>query len=341
MEKPGTGPQHSARRAAAAALHAALAARCQHPEQEPFWRTAHRRALQALATACRVEPLVLQLHSGSVQVSGMPVFPFAADEPPFGLLRGAGIGEIAIPAGCSSESLDELVAGLFELGRQPDRSSSEDGLQRLLGRCRPTGIELRAVRDLHLDTEQPLLASDWSLLPDPTPTSDALRAAVERDAAANLRAMVARVLLEDLDAAASAEHSDPDGDASLAECLRGLTMRLLDGRDAATLTWLLGEVDSRAAQASAATAVPSAAHELRTVAHNLVHARVDAAWLKQQLEGATPDEAMQLSSLALQLGSDTAAQFADAARDIAHPLSQWLGELLGAPPPPPPSESAR
>ena len=107
--------------------------------------------------------------------------------------------------------------------------------------------------------------------------------------------------------------------------------RILEADDIPTTTWLLTEIERR-----------SDAHKA-SFQHLLQMARqhCNVAWLQAKLGRSTTDELLQLSALVMQLGDDIAEDFATAAAAVAHPLSQWLGELLGHTKAPQPSSSAQ
>ena len=98
MASPRSSNDHKTARAAVLSLHNALAARRQHPDASELWRPAHRRALGALRRATENGELQLFLRSGAVHVGDEAVMAFLPDDPPFGRLRAAGIGEVVLTA---------------------------------------------------------------------------------------------------------------------------------------------------------------------------------------------------------------------------------------------------
>lgn len=304
-----TSSHRTERRAAVQALQAALATRRQHPETPAMWQTAHRRAVQAIGTACRGEALEFALRAGEVVVDEQVVHHFHPDDRPFGQLRAAGIGEVRLEADLQPEPIDALLTLMTHLSICTEAETEFDALLRL---HRIDGIALRATSDL--PGPEGTTAGEWDALPPPLPASARLRALVARDTASNWPALAARQLLEDL---RGTDASDPARDASF-EVLGDLMARLLAADDLGTVTWLLTELQAR-------PDIPPAAHRSLL---QMVRAHATSPWLADMLGRGSSQELLQLSALALQLGDDTAARFAAAALAVEHPLSQWLGELL-------------
>ena len=295
----GDQDQNKAARAGVLALGAALAARRQHPAAEELWRAAMRRAAAALALAATSAPLVLRLRAGAVQLAGddEPLLPFRPHEAPFGLLRGAGIGELRLRAGIEASDCEQFVEHLC--GVVPAQLLAAEQLP---------GVALRALDDLPNGAADPREA--WRMLPPSAAAaaSPALRAIVQRDDTCNLPALAVRQLLDDCEHLGTA----PDG------LLENLLRRVLAQDDVATVTWLLTECQRQA------TFDQPIVQRLTMLAR----AKCDDAWLRERLRRDTPEQLMQLSALVMQLGPDVAERFAAAAADTAHPLTQWLGELL-------------
>lgn len=301
----GSNGREQVARAAVLAMHRALQALRQHPDAPGLCDKALHGAVRAVAAATAAGPLVLQLCAGAVHVDGAPIVPFHPGEPPFGLLRDGGIGELVLARAIPAPALHEL---LLRFAAMPANGDPEDALASLCATARVEHVELRALADL---ATAPVADDDgaWAGLPPPVSTSPALRAQLERDLTPNLPALVVRQLLDDCE-----RDGAPPGDA-----LDRLLARLLERRDAGTAAALLVEAQGQPALTGAA------AERLAAIAR----ARCDAAWFEAALRTATHDEALALSGLAMQLGDDVAARFAAAAGAVAHPLSEWLGELLG------------
>ena len=295
---------HRTARAAVLSLQNALAARRQHPDEPELWRPAHRRAVATLRRATEHGPLVLFLRAGAVHVADEAVLAFLPDDAPFGPLRDAGIGEIRIAAQIAAEQLEQFVGRLHAVA---DGDHAQVELQDLLATAHVTGVELRASADQ--PTSGPRDVLDWSALPAPLPGSATVRAIVERDGAANLPALAARQLLDDCEQ--RAEHGG--------HVLQRLLQRMLTAGDVKTMTWLLTEIE-RLQQFD-----PLARDRMFAQAR----AHCDAAWLQDRLDHGSADELLELSALVMQLGDDIASEFARLAAAAAHPLSQWIGDLMG------------
>ncbi|MFN3240580.1 MAG: hypothetical protein ACE37K_03610 [Planctomycetota bacterium] len=304
MASPRSSNDHKTARAAVQSLHNALAARRQHPAAPELWRPAHRRALGALRRATEHGPLQLFLRAGAVHVGDEAVMAFLPDDPPFGRLRAAGIGEVVLTEGIAEAGVDEFVGRLHALAASDDADAE---LQALLATAHVSGVELRAEADLP-DAGRESTA-DWSALPPPLPTSAAVRAIVERDGAANLPALAARQLLDDC------ECQVPNS----GRILQRLLDRMLAAGDVKTITWLLTEIERQ----------PQFDPLTRDRMFAQARAHCDAAWLQDRLDHGTTDELLELSALVMQLGDDIAENFAAAAAAVAHPLTQWIGDLLG------------
>jgi len=305
MQPGGSNGPHKDARAAVLALHAALTAYRQHPDAPGLWRKALRRAAATLERATSDAPLHLSLRSGAVHVGDEPVVPFRSDQAPFGLLRSAGVGELALARGSSSGDCERLVVHLCGMANSQD---TEHELHALLDTAHLPGVALRAAADL--PDERADDRASWDALPPPAATVSAtLRAQVQRDDTSNLPALAARQLLDDCEHIGTAHGG----------LLDQLMQRLLSMDDVATVTWLLTE--ARRQTAFDRDVVERLAEMAR--------AHCDDAWLHERLDRGTHEELLQLCSLVMQLGDDVAERFANAAAEIAHPLSQWLGELLG------------
>ncbi|HEB52054.1 MAG TPA: hypothetical protein ENI87_02240 [bacterium] len=307
MARTASTTERKAARAAVLALDAALASHRRHPDTAELWQPAARRAVAALVAATANRPLVLALRAGTLQVDDGELLRFGPDDRPFGILRSAGIGELELARGLPAEHVECLLAELLHLGACDD---VEAALEALLATARRPGVILRAVADLPAERGD---RDIWQALPPPFANTPELRALVERDAAANLPALAARQLLDDFEAGADAP------DATTADILQRLLRRMLAADDVKTITWLLTELQRE----------PRFDPAVREHLHSMVRAHCSRPWLEQMLDRSTTDELLALSALVMLLGDDHAEQFAQAAAAIAHPMSQWLGELLG------------
>jgi hypothetical protein len=311
---PDSSDSHKLARAAVLALQNALAASRQHPEAPEVWRPAQRRALADLWSATRHDSLVIGLRAGSVYVGDEAVLQFHADDPPFGRLRGAGIGELVLAHALPAERLDEL---LQQLTAMSDSDDADGELTALIDAAHIPGVELRAATDLPSTAAQEEV--DWSALPPPTVMSASVRAIIQRDGAANLPALAARQLFDDSEMAAPQAIATAPNPVPCAHILERLMERIVEADDIATTTWLLTELERR----------PDVSDTSRARLLQLARQHCSVAWLKLKLDRGTPDELLQLSALVMQLGDDIAENFASAAAEVAHPLSQWLSQLLG------------
>ena len=313
-KKPENSDGHKLARAAVLALQNALAASRQHPDSPAVWRPAQRRALAALTAATQDDSLVLGLRAGSVYVDEEAVLQFHVDDRPFGRLRGAGIGELVLAQSLPPERLAEL---LQQLTAMSDSDDADGELTALIDAAHIPGVALRAAADLPGEASQD--GVDWSALPPPAAMPASVRAMIQRDGAANLPALAARQMFDDrerIETENGPTVAAPSPDAGI---LERLMERILEADDIATTTWLLTELERRPDVEDACR------HHLLQLARQ--HCTHD--WLEQKLDRGTTDELLQLSALVMQLGDDIAESFAAAAAAVAHPLSQWLGELLG------------
>ena len=144
---------------------------------------------------------------------------------------------------------------------------------------------------------------------------------IERDGSANLPALAARQLFDDTERSPTHCSTIPQTSMPCGRILERLMERILQADDIATTTWLLTELERR----------PSFDATTKEQLLDKARQHCTASWLQGKLERGTTDELLQLSSLVMQLGDDTAESFAAAAAAVAHPLSQWLSELLGHP----------
>jgi hypothetical protein len=297
---------HKRARAAVLGMRALLNGTRRHPDKPELWLPALRRAVRALVAATANGRLVLQLRAGAVHVDDEPLLPFHLGEPPFGLLRQAGIGELAFGPDVTPESAERL---LQHFAAMPVHDDPERDLAALFALARDHQAELRALADLPHDAEDD--AARWTGLPAALPTTAPLRSLVERDLGCNLPALAVRQLLDDNEAEGA-----PPGDV-----LERLMARLLDTGDVPTVTWLLGEAASRPATGAATTARITA----------MARSHCSNSWLMNRLDIGTREEMLSLSALVMELGDDVAERCARAAAAIGHPLARWLGELLGHP----------
>lgn len=313
---PTIGESHKLARAAVLALQNALAASRQHPDTAEVWRPARRRAIELLDQSTQLGPLTLGLRAGSVYVDAEAVLNFHWDEPPFGPLRRAGIGELVLAQTLGRDRLEQLLDQLSAMAASGDVDGE---LTALIDTSRIPGVELRAAVDIPAAGDDG--RNDWHALPAPRKSCAAVRAMIERDCKSNLPALAARQLFDDL------EHLDPPSEtipapaASSGQILPRLMERVLEADDIATAIWLLTELERRPQFDARAKA--------KLLAMAQQHCSV--AWLQKNLDRGCAEDLLQVSALAMQLGDDIAERFAHAAAAVAHPLSQWLGKLLGYP----------
>jgi len=325
MAKPSSNPtptqdgsieHHKLAREAVLALHNALAAHRQHPDAPEVWRPARRRAIEHLLATTQEAPLSLGLRAGSVYVANEAVLTFHPDEPPFGLLRRAGIGEVVLQQTLGATELEEL---LQQLSAMADSGDADGELTALIDAAHIHGVELHAAADQPATDQD--RGHDWNALPTPHPCSQNVRAMIERDCNSNLPALAARQLFDDLEAEAPAREKLQPTTALSGRILSRLMQRVLDKNDIGTTTWLLTELEHR----------PQFDEGTRAQMLKMAQEHCSVAWLQEKLDRGTTDDLLQVSALAMQLGDEVAEKFANAAAAISHPLSQWLGELLGHP----------
>jgi hypothetical protein len=281
-----------AERAADAALQHALRAARLHPDNERLARPALRTCRRAVAQATADGPLTLALHDAR-----------PGEDPALRLLREAGIGALVLAEHIAPADVDRLV---WRLARLDPNADAESSLRQLA-----TAGDLRAVRFTiaeHLPADDGD-AGDWSFLPAPHRVPPAVQALVARDEAANLPAIAARAVLDDLTTA-----------PALAACLAPLLRRLLEEHDLDTATWLLAESEREAAVAPAT----------RVDLHELAAHIATADWLRPRVAAASRDELLQLAALALQLGDDVARDLAALVRDADDPSAPLVLDLLGS-----------
>ncbi|MCC7398998.1 MAG: hypothetical protein IT455_18170 [Planctomycetes bacterium] len=290
-------------RDAVLALHHAERALRLRPGEPKLFQTALRQCLVAVGAATVEAPLALALKDGAVQVGGVPVLSFGQHEAPFGPLRAAGIGELVLQRGVAATTIDTLVRRLAAL------ANGESDLAALATTAGLPGVQLRVATNSE-DRDDPA-AIDWSAAPPPSPRAACLAARIDRELGANLAAVAARQLLDDL----------TPGGLAVEDLLRSLFARMLR-EDVPSAAWLLTEV------ANHPVLPPTVLPHLTTLAQQ----HVDAAWLQRRLHDATRDELLSLAAFVMQLGDDAAARFARAAATTGHPLSSWLCSLLGQQP---------
>src|SRR6185369_13543139 len=110
----GTGDRQIAR-AAVLALHHAASCLRQHPDNEALQRAALRKCGDAMQAATSHGVLAITLRADAACVGDDVVLPYAASEPPFGTLRCAGIGELALLPGCTAGELAVFVRHLAHI----------------------------------------------------------------------------------------------------------------------------------------------------------------------------------------------------------------------------------
>lgn len=307
---------HNLARSAVLALQRAFAARRQHPDTTELWQPAWRLAADALQQATEQAAVHLTLQSGSVGIGAEAVLQFLPHEPPFGLLRRAGIGEVILAHAMDAEWHAHL---LDQLAIMADSTDLEEELAAILEASRTPGVTLRAAVDLPGSREH--VDHDWDLLESPRPESRAVRAIVERDSSANLPALAVHQLLDDLEAPANGSTELTAAASTSTQILLGLMARVLAANDITTATWLLTELQYR-------RVLPQPARQ-RILSMARDHG--SDQWLQTMLSRGTTEELLQVAALAMQLGDDTTRRFAAAASAARHPLSLWLSELLKSP----------
>jgi hypothetical protein len=299
------------------AVHALLGAvrtLRQHAKEPRLGQDAVARCTAAILAATHDFPVSLRLGRGAVCLDDEVLLPFTADEVPFGALAAAGIGEVVLACGIPATMVEQLVA---TLAAAAVTTNAEYDIAAVLRAADLPGVELltadRHDRDLEPDPDATAHRPNWWLLPAPGPAALALQSLVERDHDNNLPAIVARLLLADLDDGAGM-HNPPSP-----QLLDGLFATMLQRGDAANAAWLLE-------QAQHHPAVPAeVALQLRSRAAMACH----GPWLVQQLERG--DRVQGLVALAMQLGDDSLQKVAAAAVGAGQPLPGWLLEFV--PPP--------
>jgi len=301
----GPGSVRSARAAkqAAIALHRAFGTVRQHPSAAALQHAALRRCLEAVHTATQAAPLVLDLGGDAVAVAGERVPSIPTSSGPLAALRRAGIGALELASGIPPAAIAELVARLAALHAEAD---PEDAYRRIAAPGL-SHVRLRAAAEDSAAT-LPNSGDGWCL-PERTADARRLQPLVARDLACNLPARAARQLFEDL------EEQPLVSDDALAR----LFERLLADADYATASWMLAE-------AAHHPQVSNATHQRLVAAAT---ARVDDAWLVQQLEQGSGEELLTLASFLMGLGDDVADRLLRVAADSAQPWSLLLCDLLG------------
>lgn len=285
-------------------LHDAVRTLRQHPHHQDLCRTAVRRGTEAVLAATRERPLRLQLGDGTASVDGDALFPFAPQQPPFGTLRGAGIGELVLPRGVHAAAVERLLRALAATG--PDDGAADPVAA--LREAAPE-VHLRAATvDDHADADTPPRA-DWWLLPPPAPAAVRLQASIERALHDNLAARCARQLFADLD-----EHGQGATGA-----IEPLFATLLQRGDFGTAAWMLEQALHHAV-------VPAS---VLGALQQLAAAHCDEARLRSLFTTASREQLLDLLTLVMQLGSDAAERLARLAWELRHPLADWIDELLG------------
>lgn len=287
---------------AAIALHRAIGTVRQHPTAAALQHAALRRCLAAVQAATTDAPLVLELTDDAVTVAGERVPAMATATGPFAALRRAGVGALELAPGMPPAAIAELVARLAALHAEAD---PEDAYRHVAG----PGLGHVRLRAAAATTAASHTGLDGWCLPERSADAIRLRPLVARDLATNLPARAARQLFDDLEEAPLAND----------EALAALFARLLGDGDYATASWMLGE-------AAHHPQVPPASYQRLLDA---AAARVDDAWLQQQLEQGSGEELLTLASFVMALGEDTAERLARVAAESAQPWSRLLCDLLG------------
>ncbi len=291
-------------RDAALRLHDAVRTLRQHPHHQVLCRTAVRRGTEAVLAATGDGPLRLHLGDGTASVDGEELFPFAAQQPPFGTLRAAGIGELVLPRGIHAAAVERLLRALAATGHDDPGYDPAAALREAAPE-----VHLRAatVDDAVADHEAP--RADWWLLPPPAPAAMRLQPSIERALHDNLPARCARQLFADLD----------EQGAGATEALQPLFATLLARGDLATAAWLLEQAHHHAA-------VP---RDLLAAMQTLATGHCDETRLRALFASAPREQLLDLLTLVMQLGSDATERLARLAWELRHPLADWIDELLG------------
>ena len=284
-----------AAREASLALQQAIGARLQRPDSTALWEPAWRHAGEVMAGAAANQDLELRVTARADRATD----DLDTDAPPFAQLRALGVGQLSLRHGADLADAGALIDALYSLC--DETRAADDRLLCLAGLC---NVALQGASDAGVRPD----TDSWACLPAPAPTSDQLRATVERDLAANLTALAARQLLDDAELEVK----------TVRPTLQMLLERMLDAGDVKSVSWILGEVERRAA------VDPITRDQLFAQAR----ARCSQSFLRARLEACADDELLELAALVVLLGDDVAATFAAAADDAARPLSSWVSELL-------------
>lgn len=291
-------------RDAALRLHDAVRTLRQHPHHEVLCRTAVRRGVDAVLAATGNDPLRLRLGDGAASVDGEDLFPFAAQQPPFGTLRAAGIGELVLPRGIHAAAVERLLHALAATSHD---DPGHDPAAALRDAAPEVHLRAATVDDATDDAAGP--RADWWLLPAPAPTAARLQPGIERALHDNLPARCARQLFADLD-----EHG-----AGATETLQPLFATLLARGDLATAAWLLEQAHHHAA-------VP---RDVLAAMQQLATGHCDEARLRALFASAPREHLLDLLTLVMQLGCDATERLARLAWQLRHPLADWIDDLLG------------
>ena len=293
-------------RDAALRLFDALRTLRQHRHHAVLCRPALRRCVEAVLAATADAPLRLRLGCGQASVGGEVVFAFALHDAGFGALRTAGIGELVLPRGIAAAAVERLVPALAEAtwSEDPDHDPAA-----LLCAAAPD-VHLRAATAEDADAGDRARA-DWWLLPGPLPAAERLQPTIERALHSNLAARCARQLLQDLD-------EDPSA-AAAATALEPLFAELLRRGDLASAAFLLEQAQHRRETLGGSTD--------RLLEQARGHC--DEPRLRDYLATAPRERLLDLVALVIQLGPAVTERLGRLARELHHPLADWLAELLG------------
>jgi hypothetical protein len=285
-------------------LHDAVRTLRQHAHHQVLCRTAARRAVEAVMTATADAPLRLRFGDGTASLDGEELFAFGPQQPPFGPLRAAGIGELVLPRGIHAAAVERLLHTLAATG--PD-DPGHDPVAALRDAAPEVHLRAATVDEAADDDGAP--RADWWLLPPPASAAVRLQASIERALHDNLPARCARQLFADLD-----EHG-----TGATAALQPLFATLLERGDLATAAWLLEQAHHHAA-------VP---RQVLDAMQQLATGHCDEPRLRSLFASAPREQLLDLLTLVMQLGSDAMERLARLAWELHHPLADWIDELLG------------
>jgi hypothetical protein len=307
-ETPTSGRHRRAVRNVVRSLHQAVQAARQRPRGHRLRLAASNRFVTAASTLLAEGDLELHFHGGTVSVPAGEVWTEVDGNDLVQELWQLGVGGMHLRAGTAAATLRTLVDVLAE--SRLDAGGIDDDVV--------TALRTAGADDVHLlpiesgAPEAPLLPtglSAWTQLPLCLRSAPAFTPAFEREAALNLPALVARVLLQDLETA-------PDDAA--AACIGPLLGGMLERGDAKGAANLL-EQGLHHAHVTPGTCVA-----LRALADE--HLRGGA--LIDQLANASADDLMGLLALAMQLGDGAVQHLLAQATAAGVPVPPWILDTI-------------